>query len=336
MKINLLIAADDADYVGHLSRVLSEKHSSAFHVNACTSLERLGDLLSARSYDAALLEPAFASAADLGAIRMPLLLLAENAALGEGAGGLKRIRKYQRISTMAGSILELYADVSKGKGMGVFEQSKAQITAVWSPAGGAGKTTAALAYAAYMASSGKLAVYLDLECFSSTPAYFSGDGKSISKAFEKLESNIQMFLMGIRQQDIGSAIMYFNGPDNYDDMNILTPDNVETIVNACAAEADALVVDLPSQCDDRVKRVLGLADAVLLVCDPSSTSQAKLAQFVGQHNVFGQIEHKTVLINNKGAKAANERFSRTIHLPLVNSVDPVSIYKTLSGSNFEW
>jgi len=245
----------------------------------------------------------------------------------------KKIPKYQRISSLAGSILESYAEVDKG--LNSFSVNKANITAVWSPSGGSGKTTVALAYAAHKVSAGKQAIYLSLENFSSTSVYFPDNGKSISKAFEKLESNAQVFMMSIRQQDNGSGISYFCSPQNYDDINILTANDIEMLVNACAAGIDELVVDLSSQCDRRVQEVFNLADTVLLICDPSSTSQAKLKQFINQHNVFGLIQSKTVLINNKGAKTTEADISKSINLPLIKTTDPAAIYKTLSGCNFE-
>jgi MinD-like ATPase involved in chromosome partitioning or flagellar assembly len=213
---------------------------------------------------------------------------------------------------------------------------KARITAVWSPAGGTGKTTIALALAAHRVSAGKQAVYLNLENFFSTAAYFPESGKSISRVFEKLEANVQMFLQGIRQQDSGSGIAYFCGPENYDDMNILTADDVETLIKACAIGADDLVVDLSSQCDERVQRVFDLAQTVLLVADASSASQAKMWQFTSQHNVFAKIQSKAIFVNNKGAKLIDENSNKTINLPLAQSSDPVFLFKMLSSGNFDW
>ena len=122
-------------------------------------------------------------------------------------------------------MLEGFAELS-GSGSG-FDLEKARITAVWSPAGGVGKTTAALAYCTRKVSEGKQVLYLDLEYFSSVSVYFSGDGKSISTVFDKLANNAQYApLRGIRQQDSGSGIMYFCEPNNYDDINVLTDEDI--------------------------------------------------------------------------------------------------------------
>lgn len=337
MKLKLLIATADSDYAEHLSNNLSGKYSDTFEVSVCSSAERLRDLLAVNRYDTILLEPSFTSSVNADSAHLQLVLMDESGFDDDSNNHLKRIHKYRRISSIVGNILENYAESSNS--IGNFVTNTARVTAVWSPSGGTGKTTVALAYAAHKISNGKQAVYLNLENFSSTSAYFQEDGKSISKVFEKLDSNVanvHMLLLGIRQQDISSGITYFCGPENYEDINILTASDIETLVNACAIEADELVIDLASQYDERVKKIFEMANTVLIICAPSSTSQVKLKQFLNQHNVFGQIQVKTVFVNNKCTNIADADANQTIHLPRVQSSDPISIFKTLSSSKFDW
>ena len=333
MKIRLLIATADRDYTDHLSNAILKRYADTLELSVCSSTERLVDLTSANRYDAALIEPDFVSAVKPGSVQVPFMLMDEME-YGAGSGEMKSIRKYQRISSMAGQVMESCAET--GKGAGGAGAYKAQVTAVWSPAGGAGKTTVALAYAANKVNAGKTVVYLNLENFCSTPVYFPESGRSISKALEKLESNLRLFLLGIRQQDSGSGVLYFCGPDNYDDINVLTAGDIEKLIDACADEIDELVVDLSSQVDERVVKVFGMSEKVLLVADPSKASQAKTRQFISQHNVFGQIQPKTVLVNNKGASLPVEQIDKTIMLPHVQANDPISVFKTLSGSRADW
>ena len=334
MRIKLLIATADISYAEHLSDTLSEKHAQNFEVRVCTSADRLHDLLAADKFDSALLESDFLNSIPLSAIRLPLLLVDEFGFAAANQEGLKRINKYQRISSLAGKIMEYFAEVSVGmSGLG---ETRARITAVWSPSGGTGKTTVALSYAANRVSAGKQAVYLNLESFSSTPVYFQETGASISKLFEKLESNAQMFQKAIKQLDPGTGIAYFCGPENYDDVNVLSDEDIEHLLKVCAGDTDELIVDLSSQCDRRTQKILGLADTVLLICDLSVTSQAKLKQFISQHSVFGKIRGNAVLINNKGAKFTEPSLPRALSLPFVNAADAGFVFKTLSSGRFDW
>lgn len=334
MKIKLLIGTSDTDYMEHLSNVLSEKYADTFEVSACSSVELLEGLLADKKIDVLLIEPGFMPCIDPDLARLILVLLDNSIIATDNYEDFKKIYKYKRISFMVGEILENYAAISENASG--FSIDRAHIVAVWSPRGGAGKTAVSLAYAARKVADGKSAVYLDLENFSSIGTYFPNSGKSISTVFDKLDLNLEVLLKGIRRTDSGSGITYFCGPENFEDLNILTVDEIETLINACAAGTDELVIDLSSQCDQKVQKVFEMADIVLIVCDSSNTSILKLNQFLNQYGVLQIIQTKSVLVNNKGASVTENSINRIVSLPFVKSTDPVSVYKTLSGNKFEW
>lgn len=334
MKVKLLIGTNDIDYVKHLSNVLSEKYADIFDVSVCSSLERLKDLLHDKRIDILLMEPNFVSAVDFDLVQMPFILFDGSMAVPDCSKHIKKIHKYQKISSTVGDILENYAGISEN--IAGLKSDKANIVAVWSPHGGVGKTTVALAYAARKAAIGKSVVYLNLENFSSVGTYFLDKGKSISTIFDKFDSNLTMLLKGIRMTDSGSGISYFCGPENYDDMNILSVDDIKILVAACSVGTDELIVDLSSQCDEKVRKIFELANTIFVVVDSTATSSIKLNQFINQSNIFQIIQKKSVLINNKNARNIEESMDKIIYLPLVKATDPISIYKTLSGNKFDW
>ena len=333
MKLKLLIATTDIDYAEHLSSYLSDKHSDTFDVSVASRQENFINMLNSSRYDVALLDSEFTTCTELGAIRLSFVLIHDSPTFT--SSDIHQMRKYQRISAMVGDILEIYArENPDSQGMGAIG---GRVTAVWSPVGGVGKTTVALAYAANRVAQGKRSVYLNLENFASTHVYFSAGGKSISKALEKLdadESNSQMLMLGMRQQDSGSGIFYFNEPDNYDDMAILTSEDTENLIKACAAEADELVVDLSSNYNKNVQKIFEIANYIFIVADPSVTTQTKLCQFIGQGGTFEHMRAKLILVNNKGARSVDNSFENHFQLPVVPTTDPISVYKSLSGGNF--
>ena len=332
MKIQLLVAIGDKSYMEHLSGVLSEKYAEVFEVSICSTEMRLQELLDRRQFDIALLDPELADRCSLSAIRMPLLIWDGSGVLKEQAGNLGKIRKYQRISKITSELLGRYAQVSNA-GTG-FADTRARVTAVWSPAGGCGKTTVALAYAAQLVSQKKKTVYLDLEPFSSTPAYFASTSKGLSSVFEQLDGNVEMMLQSIRQEDTGSGILYFGHPDNYEDIEILTVEDVTALVRGAASGVEELVVDLGSTCDQKVRKILELADKVLLVVDDSPSSQIKCSQFRQQHNLYTQLADKLTVVVNRGGRHEAAPGENVISLPRVQSNDPVVVYKTLSAGYF--
>lgn len=328
MKIQLLIGVCQSDYAEHLSRVLTEKHADVFEVSVCSKPELLGQTLDKRRFDAALLDGEMAGAADLSAIRLPLLVWDGVSPLEGAAQDLPRVQKYQRVSAISSDVVERYAAVS-GPQEG-FQASRAKVTAVWSPAGGSGKTAVALALAARRAAQGKQAVYLDLEPFSAPQSYFKEPGKSVSGVFEKLDGDVALLFQGIRQKDSASGVYYFGAPLNFDDMNILTPEDVARLLEGCAANADEVVVDLGSACDGRTRKILELADQVWLVGDGSMVCRAKCHQFRTQHDVYGQIVSKLTVVANRGARNVALPEERELSLPKVNADDPAAVYRALA------
>lgn len=329
MKIQLLIAIGESDYAEHLSRVLTEKSADIFEISSCSKPELLEEVLGKRSYDVALLDAEMVEAANLAAIQLPLLIWDGSSSIGECGQKLSRIRKYQRISTISSDVALQYAE--KCGTRKDFSTGRARITAVWSPSGGVGKTTVALAFAARKAANEKQVVYLNLEPFSASPVYFKNQGKSISTVFEKLDTDVALLFQGVRQEDPNSGILYYGRPQNYDDINILTEADIVNLLEGSTANADELVVDLGSVYNNRVRKVLSMADSVLLVSDGSVVSKEKCSQFRTQHDMYTNIADKLVMVANRGARNVAIQGEETVNLPKVDSDDPVTVYKTLSA-----
>lgn len=332
MRIRILIAAEDADYLDRLTRVVADKYADLFEVNVCSSKESLRQMQQRGNADIALIGAEFVDCIDLGRVRMPILLWDGEADISQADEKMKMVKKYQRISSIVSKVLEHYSVLPKATPM---MEGGASITVVWSPAGGCGKTTVALAYAAQKAAAGEKTVYLDLEPFSSSDVYFSGTGKSISCVFERLDTNPELLLQSVQMQDSGSNIYYFNKPDNYDDMNELTAEDMCTLVSACAKNCDEVIVDCGGACSVQLKALLDMATSVLLVVTGEPHCQKKWEQFCTQHSVFESIRERALLVKNRGAgKIAGHGVERIVELPTVQSADPVIVYKTLSGGYF--
>jgi len=328
----MLIATIDTEYVDFLSDNISEHHSDIIEVSVCSTLECLCEVLEKQRFDVALLDKAMAEVANNKSINQFLLLWSESDSDSD-LPDLDRINKYQRISSIIATVLEKQARVSKSRYSSSLR--KANITAVWSPAGGVGKTTVALAYATSKASEDNEVFYLNLEAFSSVPGYFNESGKSISRVFEMLDSHegdTKMLIQGICCRENG--ITYLCSPDNFDDICILANDEIKELVSSCAILADELVIDLSCTCDSRSRQVFELADKVLVVTEPSLVAETKLNQFTSQNDVFESIKEKATLVANKGATIYNDALASVIYLPLLQSISATEVYKKLSENSF--
>ena len=334
MKIKILIATADPVYNKLISDNISEYHSDMLEVSDCSAQESFNEAVSKKRYDVALLDTMMLEKIDLNMIQLPLVLCSEHESAANVPAELGKIRKHQRISSIVAAILERYAKIS-GNRPG-FDSKSAVITAVWSPAGGAGKTTVALAYAASVASKEKEVFYLNLEDFSSVSGYFSENGKSISTVFEMLDSrdsNIEMLVQGICCYE--SGITYLCSPDNFDDMCILSSENINDLIVSCAGLADELVIDLSSAYDVRTRKAFETAQKIFIVTEPTIPAEAKLTQFTSQNDVFDNIKDKTTLVANKGGSINGIYTDSLVSLPFVDSNNTMEVYKKLSASNFD-
>ena len=329
MRINLLIATIDVLYAKLLSDNISERHADKLNVSICSSLEGLQETLFQRKYNVALFDAELMEHADTKSIHLPLLLWSETETEGAIFKEFGRVNKYQRISSIVAAVLEQYSTLSKRSCSP--DSSRAKITAVWSPAGGVGKTSVALAYALSNAGEDKEVFYLNLEYFTSISEYFGEAGKSISNVFEMLENhegNIKMLIQGLCCRENG--ITYLCGPNNYDDMCILSSEDIYELVTACSELSDELVIDLSCICEARTRRVFELADNVMLVAGQTTTAETKLSQFVSQSNIFESIKEKITLVANKGAIVNTQITESMISFPYIQSSDVRSVCKALS------
>jgi len=345
MRVKLLIATVDTVYAGLLSDNISEQHSDIIDVSVCSASECLREMIKRQKYDVALIDTTLVKGIDISPIHLPLLLWSEDDIADDTAVGPVKINKHQRISSIVAEVLERLAGVSGNRHDS--DTKHANITAVWSPSGGAGKTSVALAYAMSKlpadnsscngvhrnsSSRRKEVFYLNLEDFSGTSGFFCKSGKSISSVFEMLDShdgNVKMLVQGICCRDKG--ITYLCGPDNYDDMNILSSENIRELVLSCAKLADELVIDLSCACDTRTAKVFEEADRLLIVTEQSVFAEAKLVQFVSQNDVFERVREKIMLVANKGAIINDPPVDPVISLPLVQSNDDATVIAALSN-----
>lgn len=331
MRIRLLIVLDDPDYTGFLSDVLLDRYADVFDVSVCSSQARMLALLEDRRVDVVLTDPVFLQGvAEPAGSAMLMLLQGDNEENTDLYPELRRVYKYQRISQIASEVMEAYAlENGAGKGDGV---GKAQIAVVWSPAGGTGKTTTALAYAARCVAEGRKTVYLNFETFSGSTAFFAQDGKSFSEILGRPAGNLAMLMKSMLLEDSGTGIRYFAMPENYDDIAILSEEEVETIVGAAAQIADVVVIDSGNAMDDRTKKLMLMADKVFAVLNRSPVTAEKWKQFCAQGNFFRQIQERIWLVCNQGVAGDSGGLAGKVNLPMIQKNDPVVVVKNLTTS----
>lgn len=330
MRIRVLIVSGDRDYVDHLSAVMSRRDDVEFSVDLASSPEKMKEMLQTPKYDILLVDEAVLGLIDKN-FNIALAVLTEGPT--QISDSVFNIAKYQRISNICSLLMQI---LSKSGWKATVKSGDAHIVAVWSPSGGVGKTTVALAYA--VNKSFKRVSYLSLEDFASTPIYFPLNDKSISRCLLHLGGDFVTNLLSIRQRDGSSGIYYYESAENYEDILLLKPEDMESIVKGTSAEMDYSILDLSSKLDKKTKQILDMADEILIVVDETENSIAKMRAFSSQGSLFAEHASKCILVLNRGARAEDYDFvtgvRTSVSLPFLPNNNAHSLYKQLSSANF--
>lgn len=346
MKMKVLIGGFDQEYIDHLSKVMMKNGND---VTVSMDLESIYKNLERERYDIVLVESEFYPWVVKKTSVVTVLLSdylpgdrgeeeIENKLGDMPSSKMKRIRKYQRISKICSTCLEILSE--NGWKAPALSGEGARTVAVWSPKGGSGKTTVALSYATKMATKGT-SLYFSLEEFASTSAFFSETGTSISKAFAKIGGdlgNLATFLQAIMLRDATTGVSYFSPQDTYEDILELGENDVATLVRAMERVANHLVIDLSSDVSVRSRSVMNLVDELWIVADESEMTRVKLHQFMNQGELYPKYAHKIKFILNKGVRkesyAAMVEKHPCLALPYIPENANTKTFHSLSASDF--
>ncbi|MCD5401721.1 hypothetical protein LR013_03925 [candidate division NPL-UPA2 bacterium] len=200
---------------------------------------------------------------------------------------LRRISKYQSGEKLVAHIQDIYKEANSGK---FFELTAAEgstkIIGVYSPIGGAGKTTVATMSSIISSHLGKRVFYLNLENIASTNAYFKSDNdESISKLIyflrNKDKETVQQKMATLWSLDSKYGVYFFAPPDNISDINELSINEIDklfTVLKACAYY-DYVFVDFSAVLDNDKKAILRRCDQLFMLIGHDESSAAKIDLF---------------------------------------------------------
>lgn len=307
MRLRLGIISKDIDYVDKLSSVLRDSYVDDFEVFIYYSLDEVIESLDVVAIDEEEYKEELSFSSKL------IVVLSNRANINE-LKGCYAVYKYQRIARIVSELLFEFSKTDQRPGS--YKEGKANITCVWSPSGGIGKTALSVALAVKKARDKKRVLYMNLESFSSTQVYFPEDSKTISDALLDGVRNIQAFIKSLNV-DSQTGVKYFSASDNYDDMNVIGREDIKMILDAVVLDADEVIVDLQSVVDEKMLTVLELSDRILIVDDGSATSGHKLSEFINQNDLYKSYRNKMTLVLNKGASGRMDGFTDIISVPVV-------------------
>lgn len=300
MMIKIAIADKNREYVEKMVNVLEGYEGITLF--AYTDRQALEQALLTRHFDVLLFDPSvYQGQAKTDRSMLAVMLLDKNAGVPESCKNFKKIQKYQRISRIYQQMLELYAEVCEDTGE-IVGGSRTAAVAFYSPIGGVGKTTLALAVATRLAAQGYRTFYLNLEDMASEDCYLEqSGGKGMSELVSCLgeEINFGMKIKGLLLNKT-DRLFYLNHFESPNDILEMTGEETLQLIEQFqrADLFDVLVIDLGVAFNEKVQNVFEAADKIVLVEKTDAIAERKMSCFLDQIHIIKEYGKKMVRVMN--------------------------------------
>lgn len=284
MNITIAVADSNRDYIDRLSEGLQQYEELT--VCMYTNGEKLQKDMDSKHFDIVLFDPDISEDRLIFAnVGFPVYLYSDEARNKEIYADFAKVVKYQRISSIYKEIIREYAD--KAGYTADFDYSQnTRVAAVYSPAGGSGKTTVALALAGRLAALGKKVLFVSAEQLNSSfyvnPKQEEGITALVEGAADE-HVNFSLKVKGIMKQGM-NGMFYIEGFGKIVDYDAVTGNEMGDTLNKIrrCGICDVMVIDMESNLDVIGRVILELEDHVVVVEKPGELPAMKMKLFAGQ------------------------------------------------------
>ena len=310
-RLKLIIADTDETYVESIVGYFMLNYSQKFQVSSFTDKKCLIEYLSdeSNSIDILLIDSSLYSyEIPRKNIATVVLLTAEKA--NSESTEYYTICKYQQGDKIVSDIFNIYAQKDEDDFVSVTGEKKTKLVAVYSPIGGAGKTTVSTSCAIQCAQKGLDIFYLNLEDFQSTALFCDCKGEhTLSNILYYLRDNsknLQLRIEAAKLIDHEYNLHYFCPPESLLDLQDSKPEELKTLLNQFRSmgQYDIVFVDMSSSFDDRNISILDACDEIMLVLPQDAVSDIKVELFSNEMDILKKrkgidFSNKINLVLNK-------------------------------------
>jgi cellulose biosynthesis protein BcsQ len=258
-----------------------------------------------------------------------VIALTEGGALAESgaraAESVPVVDRYRGADRLVSDILRIYSEcdrVSPESGL-VRGGREARVSLMFSPCGGAGRTTVALALCSHYARSKLHALYLNLDWAGVEPLAFEGaraGGLSdIIYSLKTRPEKLGLKLEALSQTERRGGFSFYAPPTYPMDVDELLPSELEQLIAKLRSVGifDRIVIDTHSGLSVRNKTLLELVDNVMIVSRTGGAERRKLALLKAQlDRVFSDraedIYKRSHILLNGTEDSGGEPFSEAV------------------------
>ncbi len=319
MNISIAIADLNKEYVERLLEVLQQYDELTIHVY--TNWQKLQTAMDGGRFDVVLFDPDICEERlGFSKVKLPVCLYSDEA---RGAGlypDTAKVLKYQRISGIYKEMIRAYAE--KAGYSADFDHSQStSVAVVYSPVGGSGKTTVALALASRLASQGMSVLFMSAEQLDSSGCVnpHSEDGIiTLIQAAADEQVNFPLTVKGVRKQGLNN-MFYIEGFQRLADYDAVTDKEMSDVFDKIRRSGicDVLVVDMETNLNAVGRAVASQADTIVVVERPGELPAAKMDLFARQ--VFAN-EHSGKMVRVFNFAENNSKFSQGLDRPVAGTI----------------
>lgn len=314
--IKLAIVDADKAYAKGLSEYLHCEYGQAFDISCFTNVKSLIEHLEAgQQMDILLIDQKlYNDSLSLQRVKTTIVLAENN--LNSEVSGKAALYKYQLGERLAKGILEYY-DSSAGEEFNINDKlQSARLIAVYSPAGGAGKSTIAYNLSRQYALQGKKIMLISMESFAALSIFKAETHKhGLSYLMYLISSNavnLQVKLDAVLEFDQNTNIHYIprevNSLEYKDDKQF----DLSLLLEFLRTQSgyDTIIFDMDTALSDRLLKMFEHCDLILNVNGGDLYSKEKCESFNKQLNILNEVlgirlADKTIAVNNKSASIQN-------------------------------
>ncbi|MDF2522625.1 MAG: CobQ/CobB/MinD/ParA nucleotide binding protein [Clostridiales bacterium] len=342
-RLSLLIADKDEVYIESMVNYLIVNHSVRFQVFSFTKKNYLQEFLERcdKQIDILLICPEFyTDNLPFEKIRIPILLGSGKTVSNQKE--LDMVNRFQHVEKIIRDVTGIYAEkvqkevvISKG-------DKETKVVAVYSPAGGAGKSSISLSASLQCSLNSQRIFYLNLEEVNSTALLLEKDGsRSFSRIIYHLKeknTNLPLKIEGLRCIVPKFNLNYFSPPQSCADMYELSPEDVTNLIENLRSigQYDVVFVDMDARIDKKNMAVLSASDEIFFIVTQDIMSLFKAKLFLnelkfrfknGEENLLNKI---TVILNKFNAN--NSIKAEELNLGIKSSVISIPDDRRMTNS----
>lgn len=310
-RLRLAIADSDEAYVDSLVNFLISNYSLRFQINSFTRRDCLNDFLleEGGKVDVLLISR------DIFSDSLPVKRAGTVILLADGRRNIESeafpvVNKFQHGDRLVSNVMNIISDRVFHQDILIERNDRAKIIAVYSPAGGVGKTYITVSSCIRCSQTGMKVFYLNLEEMNSTRSFFDCNSEqNLSNIFfhvKEKSKNLHLKMEGIKCIDSQFNVHFFSPPDSNMEKEDMLPEEAEQLVGCLRqnGDYDLIFIDLSSSFNRINLKLLEMSDEILLIAAPEEMVKAKLKileteikKLVCSGN--GSISNKVTVILNK-------------------------------------